>query len=328
MSPTVDPRADQVRSWALQVLEFERVGEPAVFAPASSDASFRRYFRVQADGRSWIVMDAPPEHEDCRPFLRVAELMRQAGLHVPRCLAQDLERGFLLLDDLGRQTYLDVLDSENADRLYGDAIDALIRWQCASRPGVLPEYDEVLLRRELELFPDWYLARHLLLPLTAADRRLWESLCDLLVEAALAQPRVFVHRDYMPRNLMLSSPNPGVLDFQDAVHGPIAYDPLCLFKDAFLTWPQARVEGWLHRYWQRAGAAGLPVSDWPDFHRDCDLIGVQRHLKVAGIFARLMHRDRKPRYGDDIGRFIEYLREVSLRREELAPLRDLLRRYR
>lgn len=269
-------------------------------------------------------MDAPPAQEDCRPFVTIAGLLDQAGVHVPRIIAQDLERGFLLLSDLGRQTYLDVLTEANADALFEPAIDALIAWQRASRPGVLPEYDEALLRRELALFPDWYLARHLNLTLTGAALASWQQLCDRLVENALAQPRVYVHRDYMPRNLMLSTPNPGVLDFQDAVYGPIAYDPICLFKDAFLSWPEARVETWLRRYHERAAAAGLPVPAWPQFQRDAALIGLQRHLKVLGIFARINYRDGKPKYLADTPRFLRYAQTAAQAEPMLAPLAQLL----
>ena len=318
-----DARAVLARDWACQILG----SEAARFAPASADASFRRYFRIATPAGSWIVMDAPPAQEDCAPFIRIAALMRDAGLHVPDIRAQDLERGFLLLSDLGAQPYIDVLDAGNADALFSDAIDALIRWQRASRPGVLPDYDQALLRRELDLFPDWYLQRQLGIPLSAQDRDDWERICASLIAAALAQPKVYVHRDYMPRNLMLSQPNPGVLDFQDAVYGPLAYDPLCLFKDAFLSWPAERVEDWLRRYWERAGAAGLPVPAWPAFRCDVDWIGVHRHLKVLGVFARICHRDGKPKYLADAPRFIRYIMDVVPQHAALAPLQRLFERY-
>lgn len=318
-----DPRAHQARHWAQQALGLSATA----FAPASADASFRRYFRLRDGARSWIVMDAPPAQEDCRPFLRVAALMRDAGLHVPTVLAQDLQQGYLLLDDLGDRTYLDGLDDGNADALFADAIAALVAWQAASRPGVLPEYDAPTLRRELQLFPEWYLLRHLGVALTADERAVLEAQFELLVQAALAQPRVFVHRDYMPRNLMLSTPNPGVLDFQDALYGPLAYDPICLFKDAFLSWPAARVDGWLRQYHAAAVAAGLPVPAWPQFRRDCDWIGLQRHLKVLGIFARICHRDGKPKYLGDTPRFVGYVTDVLPRYPLLAPLAALFRRH-
>jgi hypothetical protein len=292
--------------------------------PASSDASFRRYFRWQGDGRSLILMDAPPPQEDCRPFVKVAERLAAAGVNVPQILAQDLERGFLLLSDLGRQTYLDVIDAQNADRLFDDAVQALLAFQRLPMDAPLPSYDDALLRRELQLFPEWYVRRHLGVELSEAQQAAWQRICARLIDSALAQPQVLVHRDYMPRNLMLSAPNPGVLDFQDAVYGPVTYDVTCLFKDAFLSWPEARVRDWLAGYWQQAGAAGIPVqAELDDFLRASDLMGVQRHLKVIGIFARICHRDGKPRYLDDVPRFFAYIDAVLARRPELAELAEL-----
>jgi aminoglycoside/choline kinase family phosphotransferase len=316
----IDARAEQARLWALAALGLSEAG----FAPASADASFRRYFRVSSPEGSWIVMDAPPQQEDCGPFLRVAALLRAAGVHVPAVLAEDLQQGFLLLSDLGRQTYLDALDARNADALFSDAIDALILWQKSSRPDVLPPYDDALLRRELKLFPDWFIVRHLGRTLSDAQAHALATVDDLLVRSALAQPRVFVHRDYMPRNLMRSSPNPGVLDFQDAVYGPVTYDLVCLFKDAFLSWPAERVDGWIAQYRERAIAAGVPVGDDPEvFRHALDLMGVQRHLKVLGIFARILHRDGKPKYIADAPRFVGYIRAVAARYPELSPLQEL-----
>jgi aminoglycoside/choline kinase family phosphotransferase len=320
---SLDARAQAARDWACAALDRTVLS----FAPASADASFRRYFRLAADGGTWIVMDAPPDKEDCAPFVRVAALMREALVHVPDVIAQDLDKGFLLLSDLGTRTYLDVLDESNADALLTDAINALVRWQAASREGVLPPYDAALLARELALFPDWYLARHLSVKLDAAGQALWAEVCRLLIDSALAQPKVYVHRDYMPRNLMPSVPNPGVLDFQDAVYGPLAYDPICLLRDAFLSWPAERVDGWLRRYWETAGAARLPVPAWPDFRRDADWIGVQRHLKVLGIFARINYRDGKPKYLADTPRFVRYVMEVAPAYPPLAPLVQLFERY-
>jgi aminoglycoside/choline kinase family phosphotransferase len=317
----VDLRFDELREWVSGRL----TASDLAFQRASEDASFRRYFRVTADGRSWIVMDAPPQREDCRPFVKVAHLMRAAGVHVPEIIAEDLERGFLLLSDLGRSTYLKVMNDDNADALFADAIDALIRWQLASAPNVLPPYDEALLRRELALFPEWYLGRHLELRLDEAQRESLETLFRRLVEASLAQPRVYVHRDYMPRNLMLSDPNPGVLDFQDAVYGPITYDVVSLFRDAFLSWPEARVLDWSARYWERARKARLPVhDDFGDFYRAFEWMGLQRHLKVLGIFARIHYRDGKPGYLDDTPRFLAYARPVAERYPELKSLVNLL----
>ncbi|WP_172150420.1 MULTISPECIES: aminoglycoside phosphotransferase family protein [Pseudomonas] len=328
--PDEDIRLQLLSDWLDQQL-------PALFAargwgevplgtltPASSDASFRRYFRWQGDGRSLILMDAPPPQEDCRPFVKVAERLAEAGVNVPQILAQDLQRGFLLLSDLGRQTYLDVIDAQNADRLFDDAVQALLAFQRLPMDAPLPSYDDALLRRELQLFPEWYVRRHLGVELSEAQQAAWQRICALLIDSALAQPKVLVHRDYMPRNLMLSTPNPGVLDFQDAVYGPVTYDVTCLFKDAFLSWPEARVRDWLAGYWQQAGAAGIPVqAELDDFLRASDLMGVQRHLKVIGIFARICHRDGKPRYLGDVPRFFAYIDAVLARRPELAELAQL-----
>lgn len=329
--PDQDVRLQLLQGWLEQCL-------PALFAAedwgavpaaeltaASSDASFRRYFRWQGGARTLIVMDAPPPQEDCRPFVKVAGMLAAAGVHVPRILAADIERGFLLLDDLGRQTWLEVLNADNADALFEQALQALVTFQKLPLDGQLPAYDDALLRRELQLFPDWYLQRHLGVELDAGQQALWRQVCDLLVDSALAQPRVLVHRDYMPRNLMLSQPNPGVLDFQDAVQGPVSYDVTSLFKDAFLSWPEDRVLGWLQRYWQLATAAGIALpADFAAFHRASDLMGVQRHLKVIGIFARICHRDGKPKYLADVPRFFAYIEAVLARRPELAVLGELL----
>jgi aminoglycoside/choline kinase family phosphotransferase len=251
--------------------------------------------------------------------------MADAGVHVPAIVAQDLERGFLLLSDLGTTTYLKALDETNADALFADATAALVKWQLASRPGELPPYDEALLRRELELFPDWYVGRHLGIELNAGQRTSLEATFASLIRASLAQPQVYVHRDYMPRNLMLSDPNPGVLDFQDAVYGPITYDVVSLFRDAFISWPEPRVLDWAVRYWERARKAELPVhSDFGDFYRAFEWMGLQRHLKVLGIFARIHYRDGKPGYLDDTPRFLAYARAVAERYRELAGLVQLL----
>ena len=323
-----------------------QLGRPAAgfaLTPASADASFRRYFRVEAGtgaesagglaaADSVIVMDASAERASCAPFVRIARLLDGGGLRVPKILAEAPERGWLLLSDLGRRTYLDVLDADNADDLFTAAIDALIALQRIGCPTDLPEYDATLLRRELELFPDWYLQKHLQIDIDPGLRADLDNVFSLLIDAILRQPRVLVHRDFMPRNLMIGEPAlsnaaPGVLDFQDAVCGPIAYDPICLFKDAFISWPETRVENWLRTYWRRARDAGLPMpASFDDFYRDCDFIGAQRHLKVIGIFARIRHRDGKPKYVDDVPRFFAYLRGACARRGELAPLAALLDR--
>ena len=294
-------------------------------APASEDASFRRYFRARlADGRSYIAMDAPPDKEDCAPFVRVAALLRGAGVHVPQVHAEDHAQGFLLLSDLGETTFLAALSEDNAAPMMRDATAALLRWQLATRPGELPPYDEALLRRELALFPQWYVGRHLGRTLEAAGQRALDEAGTLLVRSALAQAQVYVHRDYMPRNLMLCDPNPGVLDFQDAVVGPISYDMASLMRDAFLSWDEERVLDWTVRYWEQAKRAGLPVErDFAEFWRAFEWMGLQRHLKVLGIFARLTHRDGKPKYVADTPRFVGYARAVAQRYAPLAPLARL-----
>ena len=297
---------------------------PATLTAASSDASFRRYFRWEGEGKSFVVMDAPPPQENCKPFVDIAFLLAKSGINVPKIYAEDLERGFLLLNDLGNKTYLDVIDSENADALFSDALQALLAFQQLPMVAPLPSYDVALLRRELELFPEWYVKRELGVELDSTQQQQWQRISDLLIDSALAQPKVLVHRDYMPRNLMLSEPNPGVLDFQDAVYGPVTYDVTCLFKDAFLSWPEERVRGWLESYWQQASALNIPVQpDFEDFLRASDLMGVQRHLKVIGIFARICHRDGKPRYLADVPRFFSYIEAVIARRPELAELQAL-----
>jgi len=298
---------------------------PATLTAASSDASFRRYFRWEGGEQTFIVMDAPPPQENCKPFVDIARLLQKTGINVPQIYAQDLERGFLLLNDLGRKTYLDVIDAENADQLFADAFDALLAYQQLSMDAPLPSYDVALLRRELELFPEWYVRKHLGIEMDEQQTALWQQVSDQLIDSALAQPKVLVHRDYMPRNLMISEPNPGVLDFQDAVYGPVTYDVTCLFKDAFLSWPEERVQAWLEIYWGKARALGIPVQDeFSEFLRASDLMGVQRHLKVIGIFARICHRDGKPRYLADAPRFFAYIEAVLARRPELSSLGQLL----
>jgi len=329
----VDRRATELSEWVATTLG----DDDFALAPASADASFRRYFRatlrrdhVLAQGaRTLIVMDAPPPREDCRPFVRVASLLADAGVHAPVVHAEDLERGYLLLSDLGTTTYLQALaePAANADALFADALDALVSWQLATRPDVLPPYDDALLRRELELFPEWYIGHHLGATLTATERASLATIFDRIIATNLAQPQVFVHRDYMPRNLMRSMPNPGVLDFQDAVFGPITYDVASLFKDAFVSWPEERVLDWTIRYWERARHAGLPVDrDFGSFWRAVEWMGLQRHLKVLGIFARICHRDGKAGYVEDTPRFLDYVRPVAARYGELAPLARLLDR--
>lgn len=314
-----DQRKTQLEQWVA-----EQVGQPVDGSPASADASFRRYFRFRVDGRSLIGMDAPPPQEDCAPFVRIGQQLQQAGVHVPEILAQDLERGFLLLSDLGTQTWLHAISLDNADDWFEHAMDQLLLIQ-QTPADQLPAYDEALLRRELALFPDWFLEKELNLTLSDSQQASWQRICDLLVAQALRQSKVFVHRDFMPRNLMVSEPNPAVIDFQDAVYGPVSYDAICLFKDAFLSWPEDKVEQWLMRYWQKARDADIAVpADPAAFLLDCDLMGAHRHLKVIGIFARICHRDGKGHYLEDVPRFFRYLKTVIERRPELAELNELL----
>jgi aminoglycoside/choline kinase family phosphotransferase len=315
-----------IRRRALDQWVGDWLGAPVSGEVASADASFRRYFRYRHGGRTLVAMDAPPEQEDCRPFVDVAGRLARAGVAVPEILHQDLEQGFLLLTDMGRETWLTALDGGNADAWFDAALETLITQQRFADTQGLPEYDRALLRRELDLFPHWYLGEHRGLRPDGDTAGRLETVFETLIESALAQPRVFVHRDFMPRNLMVSDPNPGVIDFQDAVAGPISYDLISLFKDAFLSWPEARVLEWLRDYHRRAAAAGLPVpAAFDDLLRWCDLMGAQRHLKVIGIFARIRHRDGKPKYLEDAPRFFAYLRTVIARRpDELGDLGRLL----
>lgn len=298
---------------------------------ASTDAGFRSYWRGANAQGSRIVMDSPPGKEDVRPWLRIRDLLQSGGVRMPQVMAQDVEAGFLLLEDLGAQTCLDVLTPDNADALLDAAVAQLLKLQAIPCPDDLPAYDEALLMRELRLFDQWFLGRHLGIELTGEEMHQLEAIYRRLTSAALDQSQVLVHRDYMPRNLMPLSgsgePGTAVLDFQDAVRGPVAYDPVSLFKDAFLSWPPGRVDVWLDRYHARAQEAGIPVPSLARFRRDADLIGMQRHLKVIGIFARLWHRDSKPRYVADVPRFIAYLDEVLPRHPELAPLQELIDRH-
>ncbi len=326
--PPADPRQAELAAWLSALPDLP----PFTLAPASADASFRRYFRVtlaapDAQGRATLIaMDAPPPMEDCRPFVRVAELLHAAQVHAPAIHAQDLERGFLLLEDLGNTTYLAALREDNAQALYLDAIDALVRFQAHSRDEGLPRYDEPLLRRELELFPEWYVARHLGHVLTTKERDALDATFARIIANNLAQPRAFVHRDYHSRNLMVvQERNPGVIDFQDAVSGPVTYDLVSLLRDAYVAWDEARQLDWAVRYWERARTAALPVDrDFGVFWRDFEWMGVQRQVKVLGIFARLAHRDGKTGYLDDLPRVLGYLRAACGRYRELVPLLVLL----
>ncbi len=293
---------------------------------ASSDAGFRSYWRGNTAAGSCIVMDSPPALEDVRPWLRMHALLEAGGVRVPQVHAQDVEAGFLLLEDLGSRTYLHVIDDANADGLFDTAITQLLQIQRIEPPAGLPAYDAQMLGRELRLFDEWFLGRHLGVELDAGEAARLGDCRNLLIEAALGQRQVLVHRDFMPRNLMPAGDEAAVLDFQDAVRGPLAYDALSLFKDAFHGWPPERVDNWLMHYRQRALEAGIQVPDAEAFRRDADWIGIQRHLKVLGIFARLHHRDAKPRYVADAPRFVAYLENVLSRDPELAALGALLQR--
>jgi aminoglycoside/choline kinase family phosphotransferase len=304
--------------------------QPDTLAAASADASFRRYFRIQAAAGPLIVMDAPPPQEDVRPFVHVAGLIHAAGLHAPQVLECDAEHGFLLLTDLGRQLYLDALqqcDPPQQDRLLRAATQALVQWQLHVPATTLPPCDAALLARELALFPSWCVEREFGIAWTAAEQAVWDRTCGLLITSALAQPVVAVHRDWMPRNLMVCDPNPGILDFQDAVCGPVTYDMASLLRDAFISWDEDRELDWAVRYWDQARRAGVPLGDtlgqdFGEFWRALEWMGLQRHLKVLGIFCRLKHRDGKPHYAADLPRFFAYATRVANR---YGPLRPLLR---
>ena len=321
-------RAQRFARWLEAVAPTHRL-VPGTLRIASADASFRRYLRIDDEsGASSIIMDAPPDKEDCRPFVHVAKLMDAAGLNVPRVLDWDEPQGFMLLTDLGTQTMIEAVDAGRPDAnrdLYMAAVDALVAWQLASKPGELPPYDRALLMRELQLFPDWYIAQHRGVAVEGKLRETLDAMFALIAQRNLASAPVYVHRDFMPRNLMIprgpAESRLGVLDFQDAVYGPVTYDIACLMRDAFLSWDEEFVLDITVRYWQRATKAGLPVgSDFGEFYRAVEWMGLQRHLKVAGIFARLTLRDGKPKYLADAPRFIGYIRATASRYRELAPL--------
>lgn len=319
-------RLERLTTWTRHVLPAEFIR----LEPASADASFRRYFRAFTHDASFIVMDAPPSHEDCRPWLRIARLFRDAGVNTPAILAENLDEGFLLISDLGSTTYLSALTDHaskiNADRLYHDANTALIKLQLASRADELPAYDADLLMREMRLLPEWYLGKHLQVALTADQQQVMEDTFQRILANNLAQPKVYVHRDWHSRNLMLTDhDNPGVIDFQDAVYGPITYDLASIYKDAYIEWEEERVLDWCVRYWQEARRAGLPVhDDFGDFYRDFEWMGVQRHIKVLGIFARLCHRDGKDGYLKDMPLVMRYLRRACARYNGLGEFLRLL----
>ena len=317
-----DARAALRLAWARDAL-----GDAgALLQRASTDAGFRSYWRTQAAGPSRIVMDSPPDQEDVRPWLRIRDLLEAGGVRVPRVLARDAEAGFLLLEDLGARTMAQVVDAGSADAHYAAAIGQLLRLQAIAPPADMPAFGEALLQRDADLFDTWFLRRHLQLALDCEGAESLQLVQRRLMDNALAQPQVLVHRDFMPRNLMPVADGPAVLDFQDAVRGPVAYDAVSLVRDAFLSWPSERVDGWLREYHARAMRAGIPVPALETFLRDADWLGVQRHLKILGIFARLHHRDAKPHYLADAPRFIAYLDHVLPRHDALAPLQVLFER--
>lgn len=298
---------------------------------ASSDAGFRRYFRVSSDSeaRSYIVMDAPPGREDIRPFIRVDAIGVRAGLHVPKIHEADAEQGFMLLSDLGRETFLDRFNEDRslAPAYFSAATDALVAFQAVSEPGLMPEYSEAKIREELSLFPEWYVKRHRGTTFDEREQKIWDTVCDRLVKSMASESKVLVHRDFMPRNLMVSDPMPGVLDFQDALYGPVSYDIASLMRDAFISWDEAFTLDVSIRYWEKARAAGIPVpSDFGLFWQQIEWTGMQRHLKVLGIFARLNYRDGKPKYLADTPRFIAYVRHVANRYEQLKPILAIIDR--
>lgn len=327
MNDQIDTNTRRLQAWAEEV-----VGEPMDWQVVSADASVRRYYRATAQGdaepaRRWIAVDSAPDSQANQAFIDVAHLMADAGLNVPRVLAFDHQRGFGLLTDLGERSFLDVLDDHNADTLYGAAIGALLDWQAGSRPGVLPAYDRATLAREMNLFVEWYLPVYCDYQPAADVQAGIDRAFGFILDRVCAQPQVFVHRDYMPRNLMISDPLPGILDFQDARYGPVTYDVASLFRDAFISWPDERLEGWLRHYFDAAVARGIPVGrDWARFCEEVALMGVQRHLKILGLFVRIARRDGKPRYIADLDRFIDYLEPVVARFAELAPLAPFLDR--
>jgi len=319
-------RKIELEHWLQETLD----SQPFTLTTASSDASFRRYFRVHLGDKTLIAMDAPPPQEDCRPFIKVANMLLDAGLNAPKVIAQDLERGFLLLSDLGDATYLQHLNNDTAQMLYLDATNALIKLQLASKQHDLPPYDEALLTREMQLFPDWYVAKHLGFSMNSEQQGWLQQTFEALNKNILAQGQVTVHRDYHSRNLMVTPQNynmhsPGILDFQDAVHGAITYDLVSLLKDAYIQWDEEQVIDFAVRYWEPAKKAGLPVpQDFSEFYRNFEWMGAQRHIKVLGIFARLYHRDGKDGYLKDMPLVMHYLRKVCERYVELRPMLRLL----
>ena len=324
-----DARLDQLTTWLTSL----DLVEPVSRRPASTDASFRRYFRLDVVpalraklGDTLIAMDAPPERENVPAFLHVQGLLFEAGVTVPAIVAQDVPNGFLLLSDLGTTTYLQRLTVDNAPFMYSDAVDALIKFQLSSQPGILPEYDRAFIVRELGIFPEWFVGKHLGVSMTDEQQKQLDTVFEAIIANNLAQQQVFMHRDFHSRNLMfLDQGNPGVLDFQDAVFGPVTYDLASLLRDAYVQWDEEIVLDWVVRYWQRAKAVGLPVNpDIDSFYRDFEFMALQRHLKILGIFCRLNYRDGKPIYMGDLPTVTDYVRKTCNRYTVLKPLARLL----
>lgn len=324
-----DARLEQLSAW-LGTLNLVQVETKR---PASSDASFRRYFRIDVVpelreklGNTLIAMDAPPERENVPAFIHVQSLLLEAGVTVPAIVAQDVPNGFLLLSDLGTTTYLQRLDIDNAPFMYSDAVDALVQFQLHSKPDVLPDYDRAFVERELNLFPEWFVGKHLGIEMTQEQSAQLNGVFEAIIGNVLAQPQVFMHRDFHSRNLMfLDQANPGVLDFQDAVFGPVTYDLGSLLRDAYIQWDEEVVLDWVVRYWQRAKQVGLPVNpDIDAFYRDFEFMALQRHLKILGIFCRLNYRDGKSIYMGDLPTVTDYVRKTANRYTVLKPLVRLL----
>ncbi len=318
-----DSRQEQLRDWVRQTLQNPELE----LRPVAGDASFRRYFRVHGAAPTRIAMDAPPEHEPLGPFLAVNAHLCKAGVHAPEVQAENHADGFLLLEDLGDEQYLSNLNEESADSLYGDALDALLRIQTLPR-GPLPPYDAAQLRLELDRFTDWYLGRHLGWELSREDRLMIETAWQWLINGALEQPCVVVHRDYHSRNLMVTEPNPGIIDHQDAMWGPVTYDLVSLLRDCYIAWPDGRVRGWVEQYRQRAVQQGILDADVDSgrFMEWFDWMGIQRHLKAVGIFARLCHRDGKSYFMQDVPRVLRYVRDACSNYPPLQPLAELVAR--
>lgn len=327
MLSETDARIKGMRQW-LEGLDPRYGLDLSSLSYASADASFRRYFRIQGAETSYIVMDAPPAHESIGPYVKVAGLMRDAGINVPEIYEIDLQTGYLMMQDFGTKTYLDVLNEQNASELMDAATDSIVLWQKASQPNVLPLYDRAVLKREIELFPEWYVKTHRQYTMTDRQREIIGSTFEKILANNLAQATAFVHRDYIPRNLMYTDRNPGVIDFQDALMGPVSYDIACLMRDAFISWGEPFVLDVTIRYWEKARKAGIAVpNDFGLFWRDVEWMGIQRHLKVLGIFARINYRDGKPKYLADTPRFLHYVRQTANRYDELKPINWLLDQF-